>query len=138
MEMTVHTRMQKQHTEQNLQQITGCIKHMGIQLGLTKSLRCTLPEGTDGTGYWTMTISALGYKDVTYNFQATDANIVKDVDEEISTTNLEAAIKKAEGLNRIRLHSRELGSNADRTSGSKRGISSNSIHRRQWMKQPVI
>lgn len=73
-------------------------KSMGIQLGLTKSLRCTLPEGTDGTGYWTMTISALGYKDVTYNFQATDANIVKDVDEEISTTNLEAAIKKAEGL----------------------------------------
>ena len=73
-------------------------KAQGIQLGLTKSLRCTLPEGTDGTGYWTMTISALGYKDVTYNFQATDANIVKDVDEEISTTNLEAAIKKAEGL----------------------------------------
>ena len=26
-------------------------KSMGIQLGLTKSLRCTLPEGTDGTGY---------------------------------------------------------------------------------------
>ena len=73
-------------------------KAQGIQLGLTKSLRCTLPEGTDGTGYWTMTISALGYKDVTYNFQATDANIVKDVEEEISTTNLEAAIKKAEGL----------------------------------------
>ena len=73
-------------------------KAQGIQLGLTKSLRCTLPEGTDGTGYWAMTISALGYKDVTYNFQATDANIVKDVDEEISTTNLEAAIKKAEGL----------------------------------------
>lgn len=73
-------------------------KAQGIQLGLTKSLRCTLPEGTDGTGYWTMTISALGYKDVTYNFQATDANIVKDVDEAISTTNLEAAIKKAEGL----------------------------------------
>ena len=47
-------------------------KSMGIQLGLTKSLRCTLPEGTDGTGYWTITISALGYKDVTYNFQAKD------------------------------------------------------------------
>ena len=73
-------------------------KSMGIQLGLTKSLRCTLPEGTDGTGYWTMTISALGYKDVTYNFQAKDENIVKDAKEEISTTNLEAAIKKAESL----------------------------------------
>ena len=73
-------------------------KSMGVQLGLTKSLRCTLPEGTDGTGYWTITISALGYKDVTYNFQATDENIVKDAKEEISTTNLEAAIKKAESL----------------------------------------
>ena len=70
----------------------------GIQLGLTKSLRCTLPEGTDGTGYWTITISALGYKDVTYNFQATDANIVKEEEEEISTTDLETAIAKAEGL----------------------------------------
>lgn len=73
-------------------------KSMGIQLGLTKSLRCTLPEGTDGTGYWTITISALGYKDVTYNFRAKDENIVKDAKEEISTTNLEAAIKKAESL----------------------------------------
>ena len=73
-------------------------KLSGIQLGLTKSLRCTLPEGTNGTGYWTITISALGYKDVTYNFQAKDENIVKDAEEEISTTNLEAAIKKAEGL----------------------------------------
>ncbi len=73
-------------------------KSMGVQLGLTKSLRCTLPEGTDGTGYWTITISALGYKDVTYNFQATDENIVKDAKEEISTTDLEAAIKKAESL----------------------------------------
>ena len=73
-------------------------KSMGIQLGLTKSLRCTLPEGTDGTGYWTITISALGCKDVTYNFQAKDENIVKDAKEEISTTNLEAAIKRAESL----------------------------------------
>ena len=73
-------------------------KSMGVQLGLTKSLRCTLPEGTDGTGYWTITISALGYKDVTYNFRAKDENIVKDAKEEISTTNLEAAIKKAESL----------------------------------------
>lgn len=26
----------------------------GIQLGLTDSLRCTLPAGTDGTGFWTL------------------------------------------------------------------------------------
>ena len=73
-------------------------KVMGIQLGLTKSARCTLPEGTDGTGYWTITIAALGYEDVTYKFQATSDNIVSDSDEEISTTALEAAITKAEGL----------------------------------------
>ena len=73
-------------------------KSMGIQLGLTDSLRCQLPAGTDGTGYWTVTIGALGYEDVTYKFQATSENIVSDSDEEISTAALEAAIAKAEGL----------------------------------------
>ena len=73
-------------------------KSMGIQLALTKSLRCTLPEGTDGTGYWTITIAALGYKDVTYRFQATDANIVKDSEEEVSTDELKKAIEAAEAL----------------------------------------
>ena len=73
-------------------------KSMGIQLGLTDSLRCQLPAGTDGTGNWTVTIGALGYEDVTYKFQATSENIVSDSDEEISTTALEAAIAKAEGL----------------------------------------
>lgn len=73
-------------------------KTKGIQLALTKSLRCTLPEGTDGTGYWTITIAALGYKDVTYQFQATDANIVKESEEEISTDELKKAIEAAEAL----------------------------------------
>ena len=73
-------------------------KTKGIQLALTKSLRCTLPEGTDGTGYWTITIAALGYKDVTYQFQAPDANIVKDSEEEISTDELKKAIEAAEAL----------------------------------------
>ena len=73
-------------------------KTKGIQLALTKSLRCTLPEGTDGTGYWTITIAALGYKDLTYQFQATDANIVKDSEEEISTDELKKAIEAAEAL----------------------------------------
>lgn len=54
-------------------------KKMGIQLGLTDSIRCQLPEGTDGTGYWSLTIYALGYADSTYNFKATDANIDKYV-----------------------------------------------------------
>ena len=74
-------------------------KIMGIQLGLTDSLRCTLPEGTDGTGYWTITLTALGYNDVTYKFQATEENIVKaSENEKITTTELEAAIAKAEAL----------------------------------------
>ena len=51
-------------------------KSMGIQLGLTDSLRCSLPDGYDGTGYWSVTIYALGYEDYTYNFEATAANIV--------------------------------------------------------------
>ena len=74
-------------------------KSMGIQLGLTDSLRCQLPEGTDGTGYWTITIRALGYADATYKFEATDKNIVKGDDAVQDTSKLEAAIKEAEGLN---------------------------------------
>jgi len=54
-------------------------KSMGIQLGLTNSIRCQLPKGYDGTGYWSLTIYALGYDDSTYNFEATDANIDKYV-----------------------------------------------------------
>ena len=54
-------------------------KNSGIQLGLTDSIRCQLPKGYDGTGYWSLTIYALGYADSTYNFKATDANIDKYV-----------------------------------------------------------
>ncbi len=74
-------------------------KSMGIQLGLTDSLRCQLPAGTDGTGYWELTVYAMGYEDYTYKFQATEENIVKPETGEISTTELEAAIAKAEVLN---------------------------------------
>ena len=73
-------------------------KSMGIQLGLTDSKRCQLPEGTDGTGYWTITIRALGYENATYKFKATDENIVKGDDAVQDTSKLEAAIKEAEGL----------------------------------------
>ena len=73
-------------------------KSMGIQLGLTDSLRCQLPEGTDGTGYWKITIRALGYENATYTFEATDKNIVKGDDAVQDTSKLEAAIKEAEGL----------------------------------------
>lgn len=73
-------------------------KAQGIQLGLTDSLRCKLPAGTDGTGYWTITVYALGYNDYTVKFKVTDANIVKDEEETVDTTALEAAIKSAENL----------------------------------------
>ena len=73
-------------------------KSMGIQLGLTDSLRCQLPAGTDGTGYWELTVYAMGYEDYTYKFQATEENIVKPEESEITTANLEAAIAKAEAL----------------------------------------
>ncbi len=55
-------------------------KSMGIQLGLTESARCQLPSGTDGTGYWKLTVHALGYEDYTYEFEATADNIAKTVE----------------------------------------------------------
>ena len=76
-------------------------KSMGIQLGLTDSLRCSLPSGYDGTGYWSVTIYALGYEDYTYNFEATDANIVKPQvpADETSKKALSDKVAEAEKLN---------------------------------------
>lgn len=75
-------------------------KSMGIQLGLTDSIRCQLPENTDGTGYWSLTVYALGYEDYTINFEATKDNIVsKSVpasDEEKSS--LQKLVTEAESL----------------------------------------
>ena len=58
-----------------------------------------MPAGTDGTGYWTITVTALGYEDVTYQFQATEENIAK-ANPVTDTSELEAAIEKAKGLNK--------------------------------------
>ena len=55
-------------------------KTMGIQLGLTDSLRAKLPDGTDGTGKWTITIYALGYSDTTYTVNVTADNLPKKVE----------------------------------------------------------
>ncbi len=74
-------------------------KKMGIQLGLTDSIRCQLPKGTDGTGYWSLTIYALGYADSTYNFEATDANIVKPDTNAGDKTKLNELVSSVEGLN---------------------------------------
>lgn len=76
-------------------------KSMGIQLGLTDSLRCSLPSGYDGTGYWSVTIYALGYEDYTYNFEATAANIVTPQvpADETSKKALSDKVAEAEKLN---------------------------------------
>lgn len=50
-------------------------KSMGIQLGLTDSLRCQLPENMNGTGYWKITVYGLGYADYSYNFVVGTENI---------------------------------------------------------------
>ena len=75
-------------------------KSMGIQLGLTNSIRCQLPKGYDGTGYWSLTIYALGYADSTYNFEATDANIVKPDTNAGDKTKLNELVSSVEGLNK--------------------------------------
>ena len=73
-------------------------KKMGIQLGLTKSARCKLPGGTDGTGYWKLTVYALGYNDYTYKFQATTENIVEPQVEPTDFTDLKAEVETAKAL----------------------------------------
>ena len=73
-------------------------KSMGIQLGLTNSIRCQLPKGTDGTGKWKITVYAMGYADTVFEVNATDANIVKPEAGEADTTALKAAVEKAEAL----------------------------------------
>ena len=51
-------------------------KSMHIQLGLTDSIRCQFPEGYDGTGYWKLTVHALGYEDFTTSlFSISESNI---------------------------------------------------------------
>ena len=48
---------------------------MGIQLGLTDSARFQLPSGYNGTGYWKITVYALGYEDYSTTFELTAANV---------------------------------------------------------------
>ena len=75
-------------------------KTNGIQLGLTNSLRCQLPEGTDGTGKWVITVYALGYADTQVTVNAAEENIVKAManatEEEIASAT--SAVNTAEAL----------------------------------------
>lgn len=75
-------------------------KSMGIQLGLTDSIRCQLPENTDGTGYWSLTVYALGYEDYTVNFEATKDNIVskKALASNEEKASLQKLVTEAESL----------------------------------------
>ena len=77
-------------------------KSMGIQLGLTDSVRCQLPSGTDGTGYWSLTIYALGYEDYTYTFQVGEENIAQPkVADQKDIDALQAKVDEAKGLNKV-------------------------------------
>ena len=75
-------------------------KSMGIQLGLTDSIRCQLPKNTDGTGYWSLTVYALGYEDYTLNFEATKDNIVskKALASDEEKASLQKLVTEAESL----------------------------------------
>ena len=72
-------------------------KSMGIQLGLTDSVRCQIPEGYDGTGYWTLTVYALGYADYTVKFQATESNMARPAGD-ADATPLKNIIAEAKAL----------------------------------------
>ena len=75
-------------------------KSMGIQLALTESERCQLPEGTDGTGYWKLTVYALGYEDYTYEFEVGADNLALE-EKEASAEDLaalQAKVTEAEGF----------------------------------------
>ena len=76
-------------------------KAMGIQLGLTDSVRCQLPEGTDGTGHWKVTVYALGYQDYTFEFDATAENVViKTNPSTLDVTAAKAMLEKIAALNK--------------------------------------
>lgn len=79
-------------------------KSNGIQLGLTNSVRCQLPEGTDGTGYWALTVYGLGTSDYTTRFQVTAENLPSTVagitdEQKTELTNLIATAQELSAKN---------------------------------------
>lgn len=76
-------------------------KSMGIQMGLTDSARFQLPDGTDGTGYWAITIRALGYADTIVKFQVTSENIAKhELADAADRAALQAVVDQAKAVNK--------------------------------------
>lgn len=75
-------------------------KANGIQLGLTDSIRCQLPKDSDGTGYWKITVYALGHEDYEVKLNLTKANVkIEDDSTTIDTTELAKVVADAEKLN---------------------------------------
>ena len=75
-------------------------KANGIQLGLTDSIRCQLPKDSDGTGYWKITVYALGHEDYEVKLNLTKANVkIGDDGTTIDTTELAKVVADAEKLN---------------------------------------
>lgn len=76
-------------------------KSMGIQLGLTESYRSELPSGTDGTGYWNVTIYGLGYEDASYDVEVTKDGISENVtpSEAVDTSALQALVDSVKKMN---------------------------------------
>lgn len=79
-------------------------KSNGIQLGLTNSVRCQLPEGADGTGYWALTVYGLGTSDYTTQFQVTAENLPSTVagitdEQKTELTNLIATAQELSAKN---------------------------------------
>lgn len=76
-------------------------KAMGIQLGLTESYRAELPSGTDGTGYWNVTIYGLGYADTSYDIEVTEDGISENVtpSEAVDTSKLQSLVDDVKKLN---------------------------------------
>ena len=50
-------------------------KSNGIQLGLTLSERCALPTGTDGSGYWRVTVYAMGFTDTDFDIHVAPSDL---------------------------------------------------------------
>ena len=75
----------------------------GIQMGLSDSIRCQLPAGTDGTGYWTVTIHALGYADTVIKLQVTSDNIAKhELADASDRAALQAVVDQAKAVNKAK------------------------------------
>ena len=75
--------------------------NLGVQLGLTDSIRCELPKDTDGTGYWSLTIYALGYNDYTYDFEVKSENINQGEEaSEEHVNDLKNLVNEAKALNK--------------------------------------